>query len=212
MDNKEFFIEILKYGTWPAVAVAAIYFLKDKVGNIFSGGVKSAKVGDNEIQFFESAQATRPAPEGQQNLQHLIPVDPTGLREELEQRINQQLEQIAGENEKIDILVKNLAQQQINNAFEKVYCSIFGSQIRLLEFLSVQAEGKSPVQAVTPFFDSAKYNSPEIFEGQQFSDYMAFLLAWGLVQNENDEWSITKHGRAFITYITAMQLSKNKAL
>jgi len=211
LDNKEFFIEILKYGSWPAVTAAAIYFLKDKVGNIFGGGVKSAKVGDNEIQFFESAQAARPTPEEQQNLQHLIPIDPTGLREDLEQKINQQLEQIAGDNEKIDILVKNLAQQQISNAFEKTYYGIFGSQIRLLEFLSIQVEGKAPVHAVTPFFDSAKYNSPEVFEGQQFSDYIAFLLTWGLVQNENDEWSITKHGRAFITYITAMQLSKNKA-
>jgi hypothetical protein len=211
LDNKEFLIEIIKYGAWPAVAIAAIYFLKDKIGNIFGGGVKSAKVGGNEIQFFESAQAARPVPEVQQNLQHLIPVDPTGLREELEQRINEQLEQIAGDNNKIDILVKNLAQQQISNAFEKVYYSIFGSQIKLLEFLSIQVEGKAPVQAVTPFFDSAKYNNPDIFEGQQFSDYMAFLLTWGLVQNENDKWSITKHGRAFITYITAMQLSKNKA-
>jgi hypothetical protein len=210
LDNKEFFIEILKYGAWPAVAAAAIYFLKDKIGNIF-GGVKSARVGDNEIQFFESAQAARPAPEEQQNLQHLIPIDPTGLREELEQKINQQLDQISGENEKIDILVKNLAQQQISNAFEKVYYNIFGSQIRLLEFLSVQVKGKAPVQAVTPFFDAAKQNSPEIFEGQQFSDYMAFLLTWGLVQNINDEWCITKHGRAFITYITAMQLTKHKA-
>ena len=212
MDNKQFFIELLKYGAWPVVALAAIYFLKDKLGNIFGGGVKSAKVGDNELQFFESTQTARPAPEEQQNLQHLIPVDPTGLREELELKIDQQLEQIAGDNEKIDILVKNLAQQQISNAFEKVYYNIFGSQIRLLEFLAIQAEGKAPVQTVTPFFDAAKYNNSDIYESQHFSDYMVFLLTWGLVQNENDEWSITKHGRAFITYITAMQLSKNKAL
>ncbi|MEZ8144758.1 hypothetical protein [Enterovibrio norvegicus] len=210
MGTKEFFIEILKYGAWPAVAAAAIYYLKDKIGNIF-GGVKSAKVGDNEIQFFESAQAAGPAPEERQNLKHLIPEDPTGLREELEQKINQQLNQISGDNKKIEILIKNLAQQQIINALEKVYYNIFGSQIRLLEFLSVQAEGKAPIQAVTPFFDAAKHNSPQIFEGQHFSDYMGFLLTWGLVQNINDEWSITKHGRAFITYITAMQLTKNKA-
>ena len=89
--------------------------------------------------------------------------------------------------------------------------NIFGSQIRLLEFLSIQGEGKAAVQTVTQFFDAAKHNNPDIYESQQFSDYMAFLLSWGLVKNENDEWAVTTQGRAFITYITAMQLTKNKA-
>lgn len=212
MDNKQFIVELLRYGAWPLVAVAAIYFLKDKISAIFGGGLKSAKHGDTEVQFFESNQTVKPQSVEQQNLQHLIPLDPTGLREELEERLNQQLEQIVDDNRKIEILVKNLAQQQIGNAFEKVYFNIFGSQIRLLEFLSIQVEGKAPIQTVTPFFESAKYNNPDIFVTHQFSDYMRFLLSWGLVANEGDEWSITNHGRAFITYITAMELNKNKAL
>jgi len=212
LENKLFFIELLKHGAWPVVVLSAIYILKEKIGNIFGGGVKSAKVGSNEIQFYESTQVARPVSVEQQNLQHLVPVDPTGLREELEVRINQQLVQISNDNEKIDILVKNLAQQQISNAFEKVYYGIFGSQIRLLEFLAVQPEGRAAVQAVTPFFEDAKKANPDVHGSHDFSDYIAFLLSWGLVQNDGAEWAITNHGRAFITYITAMQLNKNKAL
>lgn len=212
MDNKQFIIELLKFGAWPIVAGSGIYFLKDKIGNIFSGGVKSAKHGETEIHFYEASQTIKPASDEQQDLKHLIPVDPTGLREELEEKINKQLMKITNDTDKIDILVKNLAQQQISNAFEKVYYTIYGSQIRLLEFLSVQIDGKAPVQTVTPFYESAKYNNPAAYETYQFIDYMGFLQSWGLVINESNNWGITNHGRAFITYITVMQLNKNKAL
>lgn len=212
MDNKQFIVELLKFGAWPVVAGVAIYSLKDKIGTIFSGGVKSAKHGDTEVHFFEANQPAKSASDKQQDLKHLIPIDPTGLREEIEGNINKQLTEITNDDDKIDILVKNLAQQQISNTFEKLYYNIFGSQIRLLEFLSVQADGKAPIQTVTPFYESAKYNNPEAYETYQFTDYMGFLLSWGLVINEENKWGITNHGRAFISYISAMQLNKNKAL
>lgn len=211
MEDKQFIIELIKYGAWPTVAGTALYFLKDKLNALIGGGLKSAKHGETEIHFFEGQQSVKPSIEDRQNLHHLIPIDPTGMREEVELKINEQLEQISGDN-KLDILVKNLAQQQINNAFEKVYYNIFGSQIRLLEFLAIQPEGKASIESVLPFFEKVKSNNQEEFESWQFSDYMSFLLSWELVQNDKTEWLITKHGRAFIAYITAMGLSKNKAL
>lgn len=212
MENKQFIIELIKYGAWPAAVGVTIYFLKDKIGALIGGGLKSAKHGGTEIHFFEGKQYVKPSIEEQQSLQHLIPVDPTGLRDEVESTINEQLAQISEDDKKIDILVKNLAQQQINNAFEKVYYNIFGYQIRLHEFLAIQTEGKAPIQTVLPFFESAKYNNLETYESWQFSDYVNFLLSWNLINNDKDEWFITKQGRAFIAYITAMQLNKNKAL
>lgn len=212
MEIKEFIIELLKYIAWPFVVLISIFILKDKLSSIFSGGIKSAKHGDTEVQFFEGKQPVKPEETEQQDLQHLIPVDPTGLRGEVEERIQSQLTQINNDNEKIDILVKNLAQQQISNAFEKVYYNIFGSQIRLLEFLAVQTDGKSDAETLNKFFETTKKDNPDIFKEWEFSDYMNFLVNWELVKNENNEWSITHNGRAFIIYITALQLNKNKSL
>jgi len=174
VENKQFIIELIKYGAWPTVAGIALYFLKDKLSSLIGGGLKSAKHGETEIHFFEGQQSVKPSIEERQNLQHLIPIDPTGMREELETKINEQLEQISDDN-KVDILVKNLAQQQINNAFEKVYYNIFGSQIRLLEFLAIQPEGKSSIESVLPFFEKIKSNNKEEFESWQLSDYMSYL-------------------------------------
>lgn len=213
METEQFIIEVIKYGSWPIVTIlgmTGLYFLKDKIGLVF-GGVKSAKVGENEIQFYENKQSLPTDNQIQQDLQHLIPVDPTGIRGDLEEKINKQLSEIKGDYQKIDILVKHLAQQQISSMFEKVYYLIFGSQIRLLEFLSVQPDGKAPAQALAPFFEITKYNNPEHFGTDHFSDFMQFLLNWQLVENHGGDWGITKNGRAFIIYITAMRLDKNKS-
>ncbi len=212
MDNKEFIIELLKYIAWPLVMLISIFILKGKLGDIFSGSIKSAKHGDTEVQFFEGKQPVKPDANKQQDLQHLIPVDPTGLRSKVEEKIQSQLLEINNDNEKIDILVKNLAQQQISNAFEKIYYNIFGSQIKLLEYLSVQTEGKSDAETLNGIFEDTKKDNPDFFKEWEFSDYMNFLANWDLVENKNDEWFITHNGRAFIIYITALQLNKNKLL
>lgn len=164
MDNKQLFIEILKYASWPVVVVWSVFLLKDKITNILGGGIKSAKHGDTEVHFFEGKQSFKAEVPEHQNLQHLISIDPTGLREDIEERIQSQLTAIVGDHEKIDILTKNLAQQQITNAFEKVYYNIFGSQIRLLEFLSVQAGGITEAKNLIDIYEHTKKINPEVFK------------------------------------------------
>jgi hypothetical protein len=93
--------------------------LKEKITILFGGGLKSAKIGDKEIQFYEKGQSQVPESNKPQDLQSLIPPDPTGLRDEQVVLLTQQLEQIQGDAQKIDVLVKNLAQQQIKNHFER---------------------------------------------------------------------------------------------
>lgn len=147
-----------------------------------------------------------------QDLKHLIPVDPTGIRDGLEDKIKSQLESIKDEKEKINILIKNLAQQQIYGYFDKIYYSIFGSQIQLLEFLIIKPKGEASLQEIVPFFENAKKSYPEAFLGKFFSDYIEFLISWELVTNVGGEYSITANGKAFIAYITVMKFNKNKSL
>ena len=212
MDDNQFIVEMVSNLAWPIVVVVSVFLLKDKLKSLFGGGVKSAKYGDKEIHFFDGQQTTKATPSEQQDLKHLIPEDPTGIRDELDQRIRGQLSQINTDEEKIDVLVKNLAQQQLTSAFEKVYYYIFGSQIRLLEFLSVQESGTSETTDILPFFEEFKKSNPESLAEAKLSDYLNFFVSWGLLQCGDNQYTITKQGRAFLTYITAMQLNKNKAM
>jgi len=212
MDNKQFIVEILQYTGWPIVVLSVAFMLKDKIINIFGGGIKSAKHGDSEVHFFEPTQKIKLETSVSKNIQRLIPHDITGLREELEISIQDEIQEVSSENEKIDILIKNLAQAQIANNLDKVYYYIYGSQIKLLEFLSIQENGESNMQSILFFFEQAKQNNPETFINARFSDYINFLISWDLVQNINSKWVITTRGQGFIKYITAMQYNKDKLL
>ncbi len=212
MSCTEFIVEMVRYLAWPIVTLTAVFLLRDKLSGILSGGIKSAKHGTTEVHFFDGPQRSKPEDTKVQDLQHLIPIDPTGLREELVEKINGELEQIASEAEKVDVLVKNLAQQQISNHFEKIYFSIFGSQIKLLEYLAVMDNRQETAKNLSGIFQHAKTNNPGQFGDWQFSDYMNFLLNWNLVEVNDDSYIITKYGRAFLTYITAAMLNKDKAL
>jgi len=211
VDNKTFIIELISNGAWPVVVASSIYVLKDKLSTLFSGGVKSAKHGDTEIQFFEGKQDVKKESIEQQDLEHLIPVDPTGLRADVESKIKNQLLTVDSDK-KVDVLIKNLAQQQLTATFEKIYYNVYGSQIRLLEFLSVQPSGKSESSEVLKFYEDAKDANKLVYGGVEFSDYMNFLVTWDLVKRQDEGWVITKAGGAFLTYITAAQYNKNKTL
>jgi len=212
MDNKQFIVELIKYAGWSLVVIISILMIKDKILNLFGGGIKSAKHGDSEIHFFEVSQKIKSSTSINQSIEKLIPIDITGLREELENIIKNELIQVEDENGKVDILIKNLAQAQIANNLDKVYYNIYGSQIQLLEFLSVQENGESNLENIIVFFNNAKTNNPEKLAKIQFSDYINFLMSWDLIQNSESKWIITKRGKAFIKYITAMQYTKEKLL
>ncbi len=212
MDIYQFTIEIIKYAAWPIVAIISVFVLKDKISNLFSGGIKTATFGDNTLEFYKDQQDVIPKTAEINNLDHLIPGDITGLREKQEDVIKSQLPNNVDDAVTIDVLIKNLAQQQIVNVFEKIYYSIFGSQIQLLDFLASQDEGKSDTGEIFSFYKDAKEKYPVGYKDSDFSHYMNFLLVFDLVQNIGAEWIITDKGRAFMRYITAVQLEKNKAL
>ncbi|PST90150.1 hypothetical protein C9I86_09645 [Photobacterium sp. NCIMB 13483] len=210
MNDNQFYVEMAGNLAWPTVVLICVFLLRDKIKNIFSGGLKSAKYKDAELVFSEQ-QTAKPNLPVQQDLKHFIPSDPSGFREEVENRLQGSLAQIPSDQEKIDILVKNLAQEQLNGAFEKIYYNIFGTQIRLLEFLSSQESGAAKTTDILPFFEECKKSNPQSFSESNLSDYLNFFHIWELLEFGDDQYIITKKGRAFLRYITAMRLNKNKA-
>ncbi|HIF9120696.1 TPA: hypothetical protein ACX6SG_000056 [Photobacterium damselae] len=207
MNDNQFYVEMVGNLVWPIVVIICVFIIKDKIQKI---GLKLAKYKDAELHFSDQ-QTAKPNSTVKQDLQRLIPIDSTGFRKEVEDRLQDSLVQITSDEEKIDILVKNLAQEQLNRAFETIYYNIFGTQIRLLEFLSVQESGAVKTTDILPFFEECKKSNPQTFSKSNLSDYLNFLHTWELLEFDADQYIITKKGRAFLRYITAMQFNKNKA-
>ena len=206
----QFIAEMTKNLSWPVVAGMALYIFKDDIKldrfNYF-------KHKDVEGSFPNTDQATVASFSENQNLDHLILSDMTdAARVQIEEMISSQLTLGASKSDKIDFLIKKLAQEQISKEFEKIYYRIYGSQIRILEFLSVQDKGRAEASHIYPIYQHAKKQYAASYQDRSFIDYMNYLVVCRLVTNEDDSWALTRVGRVFLSYITAAQLDKNKPL
>ncbi len=211
MDCQQFTIELIKYGAWPLVVCLGIFLLKDRLAGMFSGGIKSLQHGQTKVELFDKNQNLKPEYSDSSQLDSLIPVDNTGLSADLEKILTESISSVTENEQKIDILVKKLAQTQIHLGFEKVYTHIYGSQIRLLEFLCTKPNGETEIVNVLSFYYEATKSSPEYFQNLNFSEYSEFLKSWKLINSLNDKISITQAGRAFIDYITTLKYYKDRA-
>jgi hypothetical protein len=109
------------------------------------------------------------------------------------------------------VLLRHLAGTQIALHFEKIYASIYGSQLGVLRWLNSQAVGVHE-QQLLPFFQQAAKEWPAIYQHTEFRSWLGFLAAQGLITEseesaaageEEDAFglAITVLGREFLAYM-----------
>ncbi len=216
MDNFEFTIELIKASAWPLVVGGSILAFKGKIKSDFKSilnKIKLFKIANAEIHMHEQSKPEKPAEAKIQDLEHLRPLDHSGLGKAFEESLKKAVKKIDGNDKKIEILISNLAQQQISNAFEKIYFYIYGTQITILDYLSGVQDGKAVTGSLLPYFNYSKEQSLKINSNATilFEGYMSFLVNGGLVTKEiNNDWVITDYGRAFIKYLNGHDFKKDK--
>lgn len=88
---------------------------------------------------------------------------------------------------------------------ERLFMRIYGTQIALLEFLTLRSDTPAPLSLLAQFHDEhqQKAGSTEY----QLRDYVNFLVGFGVVavfgQENAYEYKITQHGVEFLSYIKA---------
>ncbi|WP_152681981.1 hypothetical protein [Chromobacterium subtsugae] len=198
--------EVLKAIVWPAVVCFIGYRYKDIVANIL-GGLKSAKYGEAEVIFSQKRLSEEAEVVEHNNL--FVPADVTGLRPDMEEKLRVQLR--GSDESKIDILVKNLAQEQINRFMDRCYSYIYGSQIKMLDYLQRQEGGAAPANRIAIFYEEAKAQFPAWYENYLFSQYISFMVYSRLIIQDGNGWKITQEGRGFLAYLIANNYNLAKA-
>jgi len=106
-------------------------------------------------------------------------------------------------------LVHALASAILLLTAEKIYRTIFGSQIKLLKYLNVC--GPQQKNTLISFYDTAKSESPAVYSNYTYDQYLQFLSSFNLiVVNEDANYCITEEGKAFLEWIVTMSVSENK--
>jgi hypothetical protein len=203
--NTENMIKIIDILVWPSVVLIGwifffVFFRKD-VSNIINR-IRSVGKGAIEIGTTSGARKEAATKTGStarrkfmENLQSVILL-------EQEQRIKDDLlsEGLESNEDKIDVLVRELARTQLDYDFLDIYYLIYGSELRLLQYLNSITEAVTDGQ-LNRYIDAVRTQFPNRPNIESRESFMSILVASNLVTRNNNGYLITELGREFLAWI-----------
>jgi hypothetical protein len=103
------------------------------------------------------------------------------------------------DSEKIAKLENQAALGIVGSIFDKIYVSIFGSQIATLIALNSGFMPRSIIEE--RFFNAAVNANAEAYKAASFDKWIGFLSSHNLIVVKENDVSISPLGRAFLTFV-----------
>ncbi len=177
-------VEFFKYSLWPLVALTFIFLFRDNLGKLIDE-IKELNIW--------GAKTYREPP--QQDVNNKTSQEIGDDYKKLYGEYKQQADKLTKTN---DELQKELVNTKIELDFERIYTSIFGSQLNLLELL---IKLNKINLAVLDLYYSTVQKKNLALSDWSLSDYLRFMINSGLIQSADDGFEITLKGRVFFSYV-----------
>ena len=114
--------------------------------------------------------------------------------------------------ETVDLLIQHLAVNQAAATAERIYRTIFGSQIAMLKLLNTRG-GTAARGGLEAVYDVAKSRSPDQYGTYSFQQWINYSLSQGLLStNDSEQFSITIDGIEFLKWMTDVAVTEDKPL
>jgi hypothetical protein len=204
---------------WPLVAITVLMILKDPlkklIGNIKKIGYGGAGIETNYAKNQEN-EKTLLERLGDGNDESYLDNNLVKFSEYTLNRTDEIIEQetqistVEGLQNKYDRIYKYSKLLVLIKSFEKMYDSMYGSQIRFLQRLNhTTTESKEGLKL---YYNNAKENYPNIYRDYSYDSYLGFLYANGLIINEegSENISISFIGKDYLRYLLEAKLSLEK--
>jgi hypothetical protein len=207
------FTEILKIFKWPLsfIIIAAIF--KKPIIQTFQK-IKKISSGDKAVELFPGIQEQSKASENKFDITNAEKAVSFFHEESVRlAKITVDAESgiigISDLERKASILYSYSIVLFLILNFERVYASIYGSQIKLLQFLNSSPE--TEVSKLEFFYTEAKTLNPYIYQTYTYEEYLFFLSEYRLINVENSKATITVVGRDFLKFLMELGKAINKA-
>jgi hypothetical protein len=197
---------------WPlaAVIVAIVYKMEFRslLPRLRKAGPTGVEFDPAQQQASVTAGGAPPAPGQLREFPGLVR---TPVIEQVERQLHANLGGLTNlsDEEKRDLLVRVLAQTQLEAAFDRTYNIIFGSQIVLLRRLNDL--GRMSLADARAFYDTyAVAKFPEVYSQYSFDQWIHFLSNNFLVTLGDGFVEATELGRNFLVHLTNRRLTEYK--
>ena len=215
----ELILDFLSSLAWPIVAITVLMILKEPlkklIGNIKKIGYGGAGIETNYAKNQEN-EKTLLERLGDGNDESYLDNALAKFSEYTLNRADEIIEQetqistVEGLQNQYDRIYKYSKLLVLIKNFEKMYDSMYGSQIRFLQRLNhTTTESKEDLKL---YYNNAKENYPNIYRDYSYDAYLNFLYANGLIITEegSENISISVIGKDYLRYLLEANLSLEK--
>jgi hypothetical protein len=193
----------MKYAAWPAAALLSMIFFciffKQSIIALIN---RIKRIGKNGIEAYESQPAQPIGKSKIDIIEEFYKSFDSSLLTEWEGSLDKFLKskQFETPEHREKVLMRMLAKTAIDFTFERIFGSIFGSQIACLRFLNARISGAS-ISEIEPIYEEAAKKFPQIYHIRPIDEWIGFLKISGLVEKKDEKFVITIMGREFLKYL-----------
>ena len=215
----ELILDFLSSLAWPIVAITILLILKEPlkklIGNIKKIGYGGAGIETNYAKNQEN-ETTLLERLGDGNDESYLDNALAKFSEYTLNRADEIIEQetqisaVDGLQNQYDRIYKYSKLLVLIKNFEKMYDSMYGSQIRFLQRLNhTTTESKEDLML---YYNNAKETYPNVYRDYSYKAYLNFLYANGLIIDEDgtENISISVIGKDYLRYLLEANLSLEK--
>lgn len=136
----------------------------------------------------------------------LVPV----IQEKYENALEEYLSRLPSGIDKDVAMRQLLLEQAAMLDFGKIYIYIYGSQIQFLDNINALPLGASLKRIEQEFHDILMVKYPDYYTADSFHVWLHYLIEAELVEEKDGNVVLTEYGRAFLVFLTAQGLPKQR--
>ena len=198
------------------IVVFIVLLLKKSIQDLIAriSGIKYGKIGADvahprqektEKSFFEQEDNRNETIEKALGIFSATTLERAKNVVESESKINE----VTDVNKKVETLTKYAEALYLILSFDRLYNTIFGSQLFILDF--VNTDNTQTKEQLKIFYDNAKEKNSHFFDTYSYDDYIEFLVLHELIVFAKDgSCGITWLGRDFLKYLIETGKTFNK--
>ncbi len=205
--------EFIKIIIWPIVAIIIVLILRKTIINLLNriNKIGFAGIAAEAVQQKDSIEGIQPE-KGIKNevLEKGLGIFSNHTLERISNKVQEEskVNTLKSTEDKIDILYKYSQALYLILTFERLYNSIYGSQLDILQRTNTNTENRETLKR---FYDSAVKKYPEFYSNYTYDQYLDFLISQDLIIfNDEGNCSITWLGRDFLKFLIESGKSLNK--
>lgn len=215
----ELILDFISSIFWPLITIIIFFFLKEPIKNLinnikkigYGGTALETNLSNNQKEDSSIFELLGDGNDVSYIDNALNKFSEVSL-EQADQIIENEtkISEVEGYQNKYERLYKYSKLLVLIKSFEKVYDSIYGSQIRFIQRLNhTSVESKTSLKL---YYDNAKNSYPEAYKVYKYEDYLNYLKISGLINMEenNENIQITFFGKDFLRYLLEANLSVEK--